>query len=102
MNTPVILINPFSIPKGREEEFLKMWNETAQLMKNQPGFIDTKLHRSLDPDARFQFINIAHWESAEAWQAAMSKVGPKALELAQQLPFEFENSPALYKVEVQY
>lgn len=102
MQSLVVLINPFSIPKGREEEFFKMWNEVAQYMKDQPGFIDSKLHRSLDPDARFQFINIAHWESAEAWQAAMSKVGPKAQELAQQLPFEFENSPTLYRAEVEY
>ncbi|MCC5647357.1 antibiotic biosynthesis monooxygenase [Nostoc sp. CHAB 5824] len=102
MQSLVVLINPFSIPKGREEEFLKMWNEVAQYMKDQPGFIDLKLHRSLDPDARFQFINIAHWQSAEAWQTAMSKVEPKVQELSQQLPFEVESSPALYRPEVEY
>lgn len=102
MPTPVILINPFSVHKGGEEEFIKMWDEIAQFMKNQPGFIDTKLHRSLDPNARFQFINVAHWESAEAWQSAMSTVGPKAQGLAEQMQFEFEHNPALYQVEVEY
>ncbi len=101
MQSPVILINPFSVPKGREAEFLKLWNEIAQYIKDQPGFIDSKLHRSLDPDARFQFINIAHWESAEAWQTAMSKAVPKTQELAKQLPFEYDYSPALYRVEVE-
>lgn len=96
MKSTVVLINPFSVPKGREEEFIKMWNETAERMKNEPGFIETKLHRSLDPDARFQFINIAHWESQEAWQAAVSKVRISE----QHLPIEA--NPALYRVEVQY
>jgi len=96
MEAPVVLINPFSVPQGQEEEFIKTWKQTAQLMKNEPGFIDTKLHRSLDPDARFQFINIALWESAEAWRTAMAKHETKE----KQMPIEA--NPALYRVEVQY
>ena len=96
MQSALVLINVFSVPKGNEEEFLKMWKETAQEMKNQPGFIDTKLHRSLDENARFEFINVAHWESKEAWQAAMSNVAIKE----RQTPAEA--NPALYEVAVQY
>lgn len=66
-------------------------------MKSEPGFIDAKLHRSIDKDAKFKFINVAHCPSAEAWKNAFSKpqlktVGSQAL---------FEQNPALYKVEVE-
>jgi heme oxygenase (mycobilin-producing) len=101
MSTPVILINSFVVHQGKEEEFIKRWKETAQVMKEQPGFIDTKLHRSLDPNAKFQFINVAHWESAEAWQAATSTIFSKAQAVAEQLEL-FEHYPALYQIEVEY
>jgi heme-degrading monooxygenase HmoA len=97
MSSSVVLINVFSVLQGSEEQFIKVWTEALELMKNEPGFIDAKLHRSIDKDAKFQFINVAHWESAEAWKNAFSKpqlkaVGSQAL---------FEQNPALYKVEVE-
>ena len=94
MNAPVVLINLFSVPPGQEEEFAKMWAEALDFIENQPGFIDANLHRSLDPNARFQFINVAHWENQEAWQAAFDKLQPQ--ELAKRVPFE--QIPALYEV----
>jgi heme-degrading monooxygenase HmoA len=39
-------------------------------MSEKPGFIDTKLHRARAADGRFQLVNVAHWESQEAWEAA--------------------------------
>lgn len=97
MKLSVVLINIFSVPKGMEEEFIKTWNETGQFLKSAPGFIDAKLHRSLDSDARFQFINVAHWESAEAYQAAISEHEPKEKQLSW-----LEATPALYIVEAEY
>jgi hypothetical protein len=67
-------------------------------MTHEPGFIDTTLHRSLAPDARFQFINIAHWESVEAWQAAFAKHAPNAMLIQAGL----DATPALYRVVVEY
>jgi quinol monooxygenase YgiN len=74
-----------------------MWTEALEFIKNEPGCIDAKLHRSLDPDTRFQFINIAHWESEEAWNAAFSKL--QLEDMVKKVPFE--QNPALYRVEVQ-
>lgn len=96
MTSPVVLINSFSVPEGMEEQFLENWNKTAQQMKNQPGFIETKLHRSLDGKARFKFINVALWESPEAYQAGLSNVEI----FEKQLPVEA--NPALYSVANQY
>lgn len=98
MNTPVVLINLFLVLQGKEEEFAKMWTEALDLIKNEPGFIDANLYRSLDPNARFQFINVAHWEHQEAWQAAFDKLQPQ--ELTKQVPFE--QIPTLYEVAVHF
>ncbi|MEH1828184.1 MAG: antibiotic biosynthesis monooxygenase [Nostoc sp.] len=72
----------------------------GHLMKNEPGFIDTKLHRSLDPTERFQFINIAKWSSKEAWKSAFSKRISQNEIFEQQLPVE--PNPALYQIEAEY
>ncbi|MEH1907613.1 MAG: hypothetical protein V7L05_18680 [Nostoc sp.] len=32
MDSPVVLINVFSVPQGLEDEFLRKWNQTAQLI----------------------------------------------------------------------
>jgi heme-degrading monooxygenase HmoA len=98
MPASVVLINVITVPQGKEEAFIQAWTEGAHLMTHEPGFIDTKLHRSLAPDARFQFINIAHWESVEAWQAAFAKHAPNAMLIRAGM----DATPALYKVVVEY
>lgn len=67
----VILINPFEVPEGKEEECLKMWDESAEFLKNQPGYINTKLHQSISDDAKFKFVNVAEWETPESFFAAV-------------------------------
>lgn len=98
MATPVVLINLFSVPQDKEEEFAKMWTEALELIKNEPGFINANLHRSLDPNARFQFVNVAHWKTQEAWQVAFNKL--QIQELTKQVPFE--QIPALYEVTTHF
>ncbi|MBO3459400.1 antibiotic biosynthesis monooxygenase [Aetokthonos hydrillicola Thurmond2011] len=101
MQSPITLINVFTVSLGKEDEFIRLWNETAHLMKKEPGFIDTKLHRSLDPNAEFAFINIAHWESQQNWQQAIDS-NPKLQDWWAQIALISQAHPALYKVEVQY
>ena len=67
---PVILINAFQVPPGKEDEAVRFWEKAAAFMRKQPGYISTALHRSVLPDARFKLINVARWESAEAFKAA--------------------------------
>ena len=69
----VILINPFEVPANvSDEQFLAGWQHAADYMSRQPGFIGSRLHRSLGDGARFRFINVAEWESPAAFQAAVS------------------------------
>jgi heme oxygenase (mycobilin-producing) len=90
----VILINPFEVPTGKEEEFLQAWREAAEHLRHAPGFLSTRLHESLDPQAKFRFVNVAEWESPQHFQTAMRS------EAFQQISrkMAFAASPALYRV----
>lgn len=74
---PVTLINPFHLRSVDESAFVESWKETASVFARKPGYLDTRLHRSIDPAARFRFVNIAHWEKAEAWVEAMKAFPPR-------------------------
>jgi quinol monooxygenase YgiN len=89
----VTLINPFEIDPENDDRFLESWKKAADFMKRQPGFIKTNLHRSLSPDARFRFVNVAEWESPQHFMAAVQS--PDFQALAQSAP---PNFPALYEV----
>lgn len=67
---PVTLINVFEIPAELATAFIEGWTERARMMSTKPGFRDTKLHRALSPEGRFQLINVARWDNLEAYQAA--------------------------------
>ena len=97
-NQPVILINPFVVPKGEEEEFVKKYSEVSELFQSTPGFINAKLHRSLNPNAPFAFVNIARWESLAAFKAAVSS--PEFKEIHKN--FHYEGKASLYEVAKEY
>ena len=90
----VVLINPFVVPADvTDEDFLSGWDRAAEYMSQQKGFIGTRLHRALGPDARFRFVNVAEWESAADFQAAIAT--DEFRELARG---GVAGSPALYEV----
>jgi heme-degrading monooxygenase HmoA len=66
----VVFINCFEVPVGREDEFLALWMEVNDHMQCQEGYLAHRLHRALTPEARFRFVNVAEWASAEHWAAA--------------------------------
>ena len=75
MAEPVVLVNSFEVPAGQAEEFIAAWEKTRDYLEQQPGYLDTALHQSLRPDAEFQFVNVARWQSAEAFAAAAMSAG---------------------------
>ena len=91
---PVVLINPFEVSEGREEECLARWKEAADYMRRHEGFVSTKLHASLDPQARFRFVNVAVWRSPEHFQRAVST--PEFQELSSHMPCP--HYPTVYHV----
>ena len=69
-STPVTLINCFEVPAGREAEFFDAWKGMNTYFRAQPGYVSNRLHRAVSPSARYAFVNVVAWESAEAYQAA--------------------------------
>jgi heme-degrading monooxygenase HmoA len=54
MASPVTLINSFEVPEERVDECHALWREAAAVLKKQPGYIHTHLHRSLNGKVRLQ------------------------------------------------
>lgn len=67
----VTLINVFEVPAGRLDAAIDAWERARDFLAEEPGYLDTALHQALTSDARFQLINIARWESPQAFQAAI-------------------------------
>lgn len=69
-----ILINTFTVPATMLNETIAMWEIARDFLDDQPGYVSTKLHKSLSPDAKYQLINVAEWESADAFKEATAKL----------------------------
>lgn len=92
----VTLINSFEVPAGDEPMFLEQWKRTSEQAEAKPGFIETKLHRALRDDARFLYVNVAVWESEDAYHAAFKSIGVQEPGVS-----SVRANPALYKVVAQ-
>lgn len=68
--SPVVLINLFTVDKADEPALLAAWADDAEVMKRQPGFISTQLHRAIGGSCAY--LNYAVWESTAAFRAAFS------------------------------
>ncbi|MGP9018088.1 antibiotic biosynthesis monooxygenase family protein [Streptomyces sp. BR1] len=73
---PVVLINTFTVPEGRTEEFLALWRRDAAYFTGQPGFISTQMHRGVGGSR--VLVNVAVWQSAAHLAAAHAKPGFRA------------------------
>lgn len=65
---PVILINTFVVAPRDADKLLDAWTQDAEVMKRQPGFISTQLHRGIAGSG--VFLNYAVWQSAAQFRAA--------------------------------
>lgn len=95
MAEPVVLINAFEVPAAEAEQFIAAWEKTRDYLQTQPGYLDTALHQAVAPDAEFQFVNVARWESAETLLAATQS--PGFLDAAVGLA-GYQPHPSLYRV----
>lgn len=92
----VTLVNCFEVPRGREEDFFSLWLEVNRYMREKKGYLGHKLHRSLVPDAKYRFINVAQWASVEEFQAAHDDGFQRLVSRAEWK--EFRSLPGLYEV----
>jgi heme-degrading monooxygenase HmoA len=95
MSDQVILINAFKVPDGKLQESIEYWERHRDFMKGQSGYISTKLHQSILPDATFRLVNIAIWESQDAFYTAAQKMRQELNDVQVE---GLSGDPALYHV----
>jgi heme-degrading monooxygenase HmoA len=87
---PVVLINAFEVPAGEDKAFLQGWERARDFLSMQEGYVSSRLHRSTSPAADFRFVNVALWQSQQAFRAATAELSHETV------PFPFHAS--LYEV----
>jgi heme-degrading monooxygenase HmoA len=96
-NGPVTLVNTFVVPSKDADALLDAWSRDAALMKRQPGFISTQLHRGIAGSGTF--LNYAVWQSVGHFREAFANPVFRAQLSA--YPASATASPHLFrKVEV--
>ena len=99
MNLPVVGINIYSVPKGKEEEFVRWWLDMRERLISGTGFVRGKLHRNQDADARFNFINVAEWENelyCSLYKQSAAQMKAEVRELGAEM------TPGLFDVVAKY
>ena len=101
-DSAVVFVNVIELPADQVGAFVEGWHERADFMRHQPGFREYTLHRAALPSNRFQLINIARWESQEAFQAAVSDPQfHRQIEALNNNPdLEVTANPGIYRVAV--
>jgi len=92
----VIVIIPFEVPKGQESQALAMWDVFAEYFHRQPGYVSAKLHRAINPDARFHRVTDAEWASPDHFMAALKN--PELQHIVDAATDHSPNFPGLYEV----
>jgi len=68
--TPVVLVNIFTVAEADIPALLAAWENDANWMKRQPGFISMQLHRAIGGSC--MFLNYAVWDSVNQFRAAFT------------------------------
>ena len=89
----VVLVNTFVLPPEDADRFLASWTADAAIMKRQPGFISTQLHRGIAGSG--VFLNYAIWESVAHFRAAF--VNPEFQARLADYPASVTASPHLLR-----
>jgi len=89
----VILINTFTVDPAEVDRFLSAWAADAAVMKRQPGFISTQLHRGIAGSS--VFVNYAVWESTELFKRAFGN--PEFQSKLKDYPSSAVGSPHLFR-----
>ena len=88
-----ILINPFEVPNGREDEFLAGWETLHAIVATRQGYLGTRLSRAAGP-ADFRFVNVARWSSPLMYSRTLQT--PEFQAASERI--DFQSHPALYEV----
>ena len=90
---PVVLVNTLVVPAEDADRMLAAWTRDAEVMKRQPGFISTQMHRGIAGSG--VFLNYAVWESAAHFKAAFAN--PAFREKLGEYPPSAKVTPHLFR-----
>lgn len=90
--SPVVLVNIFDVSEKDIPALVKAWENDANWMKKQPGYISTQLHRGIAGST--VFMNYAVWESVEHFRNAFGHPGFQ--EAMKEYPSSVVASPHLF------
>ncbi len=91
--SPVTLVNIFDVAEEDVPQLMKAWEEDANWMKKQPGYISTQLHRGIAGST--VFMNYAIWDSVEDFRNAFGH--PEFQEAMKAYPSSAVASPHLFR-----
>lgn len=91
--SPVILVNMFQVAEAEIPALLKAWENDANWMKRQPGYISTQLHQAIGRSTLI--FNYAVWESVAHFSAAFNH--PDFNSALEQYPSSTIASPHLFQ-----
>ena len=89
----VVLVNTFVVPPPDADRLLTVWAADAAIMKRQPGFISTQLHRGIAGSGAF--LNYAVWQSVGRFRAAFAN--PEFRAHLADYPESVTTSPHLFR-----
>lgn len=67
----VTSIDVFELSGSPIDELIESWYGLGGYLSGTAGFREARLHRAVSPDAPYQLVNIAHWDSVERWRTAL-------------------------------
>jgi heme-degrading monooxygenase HmoA len=97
---PITMINVFEVPAEQVDKFSAWWRTRAEIMAAAPGFRDARLHRAVSSRARFQLVNVAHWDSKAAHdEASAADAARDSIRVLREDPeMRVSANPAAYEV----
>ena len=64
----VFLVDLLEIEEADDRFFIVEWERARDFLQSKRGFLANALYRSLRPEARFRFVNVAAVESVDTWR----------------------------------
>lgn len=96
MQRPTTLIDLFTVPAGRDDEFTALYREVNGFMRQQPGFLGYRLHRADEAEHPYRYVNVATWADRAAFTDAHGEEFRSMLSRPQWR--EFRSTPGLFEI----
>jgi heme-degrading monooxygenase HmoA len=69
-----VWIDIFVVPEESKGPFLERSRKVQSFLKTLPGFVEGLLYERKEGESRYNYVTIAAWESAEAFENAKAAV----------------------------